>query len=136
MMRFGYGLITCQRYPGDPRDDADLYQEALGAAEEAERLGFDSVWTSEHHFADDSYAPSLLTLSAAMAARTSRIQVGTGLVLAPLPARSGWRRTRRWWSLISGGRLILGVGQGWLRWEFEALGAPFHSAGPQHPGGD
>jgi hypothetical protein len=58
MMRFGYGLITCQRYPGDPRGDADLYQEALGAAEEAERLGFDSVWTSEHHFADDSYAPS------------------------------------------------------------------------------
>ncbi len=53
MVRFGYGLITCQRYPGDLRNDTDLYREALGVAEEAERLGFDSVWTSEHHFADE-----------------------------------------------------------------------------------
>jgi hypothetical protein len=34
-VRFGYGLITCQRYPGDARSDVDLYAEALGAAEEA-----------------------------------------------------------------------------------------------------
>ena len=44
-VRFGYGLITCQRYPGDPRTDADLYQEAIELTADAEQLGFDSAWT-------------------------------------------------------------------------------------------
>src|SRR5262249_57833882 len=56
---FGFGLITCQRYPGDPRSDTELYRQALALAEDADAFGLDSVWVSEHHFVADAYLPSL-----------------------------------------------------------------------------
>jgi len=122
-VRFGYGLITCQRYPGDSRSDADLYREALELATFAEEVGFDSVWTSEHHFWDDAYAPSLLPLCAAIAARTNRVQIGTGLLLAPMHHPVRLAEDAAVVDLISEGRFVLGLGHGWIPWELEAFGA-------------
>lgn len=123
-VEFGFGLITCQRYPGDPRSDQELYRQALTLAEDADAAGLDSVWVSEHHFVDDAYLPSLLPMCAAIAARTRRVQVGTALLLAPLYEPVRLAEDAAVVDLISGGRLVLCLGLGWRAEEFDALGIP------------
>jgi alkanesulfonate monooxygenase SsuD/methylene tetrahydromethanopterin reductase-like flavin-dependent oxidoreductase (luciferase family) len=128
---FGFGLITCQRYPGDPRSDQDLYRQALALAEDADTFGLDSVWVSEHHFVDDAYLPALLPMCAAIAARTQRVRVGTALLLAPLHDPVRLAEDAAVVDLISGGRLVLGLGLGWRAEEFDALGIPIASRVPR-----
>jgi alkanesulfonate monooxygenase SsuD/methylene tetrahydromethanopterin reductase-like flavin-dependent oxidoreductase (luciferase family) len=123
-MRFGYGLVTCQRPPDDARTDGDVYRDAIERCVAAERFGFDSVWVSEHHFVDDGYMPSLLVLAAAIAQATQRVDVGTAVLLAPLYDPIRLAEDAATVELISGGRFILGIGAGWRPEEFDVLGVP------------
>ena len=108
-----------------------IYREGIEKAVLAERLRFDHFWTSEHHFAVDSWSPSLLTILAAAAARTSRIRLGTFIII--LPFHQPWRIAEDATAvdLISGGRLDLGVGPGWDLNEFESLGVPIKQRRPR-----
>ena len=123
-MRLGYGLLTAQHHPDDPRPVAALYREAIDYGVLSEEAGFDSIWTSEHHFVDDGYMSAMLPVLAAIAARTSRIRLGTGVLLAPMFDPLRLAEDAATVDLISGGRLILGVGLGWRDEEFEAFGIP------------
>jgi probable F420-dependent oxidoreductase len=133
-MRLGFGYLTAQHHPDDPRPDTEIYREAIEIGAELETLGFDSVWTSEHHFVDDGYMPSQLPTLAAIAARTSRIRLGTGVLLAPMFDPLHLAEDAATVDLISNGRLTLGLGIGWRREEFAGFGISMRERGSRLEG--
>jgi probable F420-dependent oxidoreductase len=113
----------------------------LAVAEEAERLGFDSVWVHDHvimpsdvrsrypysetgasPFRVDQYIYDPLALMAAIGARTSRVAIGTSVLIVPYRNPLVLAKELATIDRISHGRIILGIGVGWMAEEFEALG--------------
>ncbi|HUP72094.1 MAG TPA: LLM class flavin-dependent oxidoreductase [Acidimicrobiales bacterium] len=118
------GIYFDLRNPAEwQRSPAALYADAIDLAVESERLGLDSVWASEHHFFDDGYLPQPFTLLAAIAARTTRVLLGTAIVVAPLHHPVDLAEQAALVDIISNGRLRVGLGAGYAKREFDAFGA-------------
>jgi alkanesulfonate monooxygenase SsuD/methylene tetrahydromethanopterin reductase-like flavin-dependent oxidoreductase (luciferase family) len=83
------------------------------------------VWLSEHHLFEDGYLPQPLSLAAALAVRTSRIRIGTAVVLLPLHHPMEVAEPAALVDILSSGRLELGLGAGYRLPEFAAFGADF-----------
>jgi len=115
----GLGLYTGQR----PNDDGEArYRDAVGLAVTAERSGFDSFWVSEHHGFADGYLPAPLTVLAAIASRTERITLGTGVVVSALAHPIHLAEQAAVVDHLSDGRLVLGLGLGYAEHEYRAFG--------------
>lgn len=104
------------------------FEETIRECERAEAAGFDSVWLGEHHNNALLYPTPLLGL-AAIASRTRRLRLGTGVLLLPLHHPLAVAEEAAMVDVISGGRLILGVGAGYAPEEFAAFGVSIKERG-------
>ena len=115
-------------------------QSAAQVAQAAEAVGFESVWTGEHVVLPDPQAPPSplppeapildpAVALAVIASHTRRLRLGTGIII--LPQRNPLVLAKELASVdvVSGGRLIFGLGIGYLKAEFDALGVSFDDKG-------
>jgi probable F420-dependent oxidoreductase len=141
-VKFGLRLPGAGPYAGP---------EAIAAfATKAEALGFDSVWMTDHialpvdvqtryPYRSDGkffwppetpYLDTILTLAWAAAA-TERINVGTSVLIASWHHPVNTAKALATLDVLNGGRTIVGIGTGWMREQFDILGAPFETRGPR-----
>ena len=118
-MHTGYAPLF--QNPGNRLPDLEVYRNELRLAELAEPLGFDSVWSVEHHFTDYTMCPDVVQFLSWMAAKTERVGLGSMVVVLPWhdPIRAAEQIAML--DHLSGGRMILGIGRGLGRVEFEGF---------------
>jgi probable F420-dependent oxidoreductase len=118
-----FGLWYAFRNPSPwPTSFENLYGDVLDQIAWAEKIGYDDVWLTEHHFVDDGHAPSPLVQAAAIAVRTKKIRIGTAVLLLPLYHPVRVAEDGATVDILSGGRFELGVGIGYRVEEFAGLG--------------
>ena len=129
-MEVGVALIW--QNVGRKQPDAEVVAQELALAELAEPLGYDALWTTEHHFTDYSLSPDPVQFLTYMAGRTSRIKLGTEVVVLPWhdPVRVGEAMIML--DHFSGGRAVLGVGRGLGRIEFEGFRIPMEESAERY----
>jgi len=126
-MKFGIAIPNFGRYA---KKDA-----ILSVAKTAETLGFDSIWVSDHIVIPEShkgfgkvfYEP--LTTLTYIAALTTKIRLGTSVIILPYRNPIVLAKMVSTLDVLSNGRVILGVGAGWLKEEFQALGVSYEKRG-------
>jgi probable F420-dependent oxidoreductase len=124
---FGIAARNFTAYPEMP--DA---QGLVAYGIRMEELGFDSLWVWDHVLLGvEPNFPIIesLTLLTAIAARTTKIKLGTGILVLPLRNPVVLAKQLASMDLVSNGRLLLGMASGWYKREFDAVGIPFEKRG-------
>jgi alkanesulfonate monooxygenase SsuD/methylene tetrahydromethanopterin reductase-like flavin-dependent oxidoreductase (luciferase family) len=125
-MHVGYSAVF--QNPEDHLTDSEVYRQELRLCELAEPLGFESIWSVEHHFTDYTMCPDVVQFLSYMAGRTRRALLGSMVVVLP------WHdpvRVAEQISLLdhySGGRMILGLGRGVGRVEYDGFRVDMNEA--------
>jgi probable F420-dependent oxidoreductase len=124
---FGIAARNFTAYPEMP-DAKDLIDYGV----RVEELGYDSLWVWDHMLLGvEPNFPILdsLTTLTSIAARTTKLKVGTGILVLPLRNPVALAKQLSSMDQFSGGRLIMGMASGWYKREFDAMGIPFEKRG-------
>ena len=105
-------------HPGLPRTIPELYAQVLRQCELGEELGYDTFFCAEHHFHEYGVVPDPAVMLSAMAQRTRRIRLGTAISILTFHDPRRIAETYAMLDMMSGGRLVFGVGSGYLAHEF------------------
>jgi alkanesulfonate monooxygenase SsuD/methylene tetrahydromethanopterin reductase-like flavin-dependent oxidoreductase (luciferase family) len=115
------GMAAVFQNPQQRRTDREVYLDELRLADLAEPLGFESIWGVEHHFTDYTMCPDVLQFLTYMAGRTRRAQLGSMVVVLPWHDPMRVAEQIAMLDTISDGRLILGLGRGAGKVEFDGF---------------
>jgi alkanesulfonate monooxygenase SsuD/methylene tetrahydromethanopterin reductase-like flavin-dependent oxidoreductase (luciferase family) len=113
----------------DPnRSDLEVYQTELGFGEQAEALGFDSIWSVEHHFTDYTMCPDVMQFLTYFAGKTKKAKLGSMVVVLPWHDPMRVAEQVAMLDNMSNGRVILGIGRGLGRVEFDGFGKDMNAS--------
>jgi alkanesulfonate monooxygenase SsuD/methylene tetrahydromethanopterin reductase-like flavin-dependent oxidoreductase (luciferase family) len=126
-IKFGIFPIT-EDWP-DGGDMVRVYNDIIAEAKAAEASGFDSCLITEHHQQADGYFPNPLMVSAGVARETTTLKVGTCVALAPLYNPIRLTEDAALVDVLSGGRLVLGLGASYVSEDLAAFGVDVNRRG-------
>lgn len=115
-------MYDCRMRSGGNLTMRDVYTATVEQAALADRLGLDFVWFTEHHFVADGYLPAFQPIAGAVAAVTQRIRISNDVALLPLYHPIRLAEELAVLDQLSGGRMELGIGMGYVPKEFAAFG--------------
>jgi luciferase family oxidoreductase group 1 len=122
-----FGTFLLMQSPS-ARSSEEIYGRALDTAQAAEELGFRNIWLAEHHFSTYGYVARPLQLATYIAAKTTRLRVGTAVIVVPLHHPLIVAEEIATLDVLASGRFDVGLGRGYQRYEFERLGLDLDTA--------
>ena len=125
MIKFGTFLLM---QSPSARPSQEIYTRAIDIAQAAETLDFRNIWLAEHHFSTYGYLSRPAQLATFIAAKTTRLRVGTAVIVVPLHHPLVIAEEIATLDLLARGRVDIGLGRGYQHYEFERLGLELDSA--------
>jgi alkanesulfonate monooxygenase SsuD/methylene tetrahydromethanopterin reductase-like flavin-dependent oxidoreductase (luciferase family) len=122
-----FGTFLLMQSPS-ARSSQEIFSRGVEVAQAAETLGFRNVWLAEHHFSTYGYLSRPVQLATYIAAKTTRLRVGTAVIVVPLHHPLVIAEEIATLDLLAGGRVDIGLGRGYQHYEFERFGLELDSS--------